>query len=380
MKRILSLTLVSLLCLGLLSGCGKKKDDDASSKAPTSSNKTGEDALNDIWGNSGTSSTGSNTVSAPTVSDTDKKYDRVMFAAGLDSYVTLGKTTGIEIDSKSEEYEKAYIATLSASFASLGDKARSKTGTVKKGDTVNISFVGKKDGVAFEGGTGTSDLSIGSGQFIPGFEEGLIGAEVGKTVDLDLTFPENYGSTELAGKAVVFTVTLNNIASTKTAYAAAGFKSEEEYIADLKKNVVKNDDFKNLVLEKFTKTCKVKEVPKADFEFLYTKQKEMTEMQVAQYGMDFKAYLSAVGLTEETFKKEVVTPLAEEMMILYATMDSLGLKVTDSDIKDTANEIATEAGSVTAEDVINAYGEYYIEYIVVNEKILDHLASNAKIK
>ena len=85
-------------------------------------------------------------------------------------------------------------------------------GTVcEEGDTVAIDYVGKKDGVAFDGGTGSYDLTLGSGQFIPGFEEGLVGHKVGETVDLNLTFPEQYHSEELAGAEVVFTVTINGV-------------------------------------------------------------------------------------------------------------------------------------------------------------------------
>lgn len=83
---------------------------------------------------------------------------------------------------------------------------------VMEGDTVNIDYVGTLDGVAFDGGTASGyDLTIGSGQFIDGFEEGLIGTNIGDTVDLNLTFPEEYHSEEMAGKSVVFTVTVNSI-------------------------------------------------------------------------------------------------------------------------------------------------------------------------
>ncbi|MBQ7089512.1 MAG: FKBP-type peptidyl-prolyl cis-trans isomerase, partial [Clostridia bacterium] len=90
-----------------------------------------------------------------------------------------------------------------------------KEGTVQKGDTCAIDYIGKKDGVAFEGGTGSYDLEIGSGSFIPGFEEGLIGKKIGSTVDLNLTFPENYGNEELNGQDVVFTVTIKKVTTRK---------------------------------------------------------------------------------------------------------------------------------------------------------------------
>lgn len=87
-----------------------------------------------------------------------------------------------------------------------------KQGTVSEYDIVNIDYVGTKDGVAFDGGTGSDyNLGIGTGAFIDGFEDGLIGVETGQTVDLSLTFPENYQNSELAGQAVVFKVTVNYI-------------------------------------------------------------------------------------------------------------------------------------------------------------------------
>lgn len=87
-----------------------------------------------------------------------------------------------------------------------------KQGTVSEYDIVNIDYVGTKDGVAFDGGTGSDfNLGIGTGAFIDGFEDGLIGVETGQTVDLTLTFPENYQNTELAGQPVVFKVTVNYI-------------------------------------------------------------------------------------------------------------------------------------------------------------------------
>lgn len=95
--------------------------------------------------------------------------------------------------------------------SSAGELDTTEGVEIKEGDTVAIDFVGKEDGVAFEGGSGSYNLTIGSGSFIEGFEDGLIGKKVGETVDLNLTFPEDYGNPAHAGKDVVFTVTINGI-------------------------------------------------------------------------------------------------------------------------------------------------------------------------
>ena len=135
-------------------------------------------------------------------------------------YVTLGQYKGLTIVldglEVTEEEIDAYIEDAAAQ-AGLNQKE----GTVKEGDVVNIDYSGKKDGVAFDGGTAQgAALEIGSGTFIPGFEEGLIGVNTGETVDLDLTFPENYGAEELAGAETVFTVTVNYIEAAPERYGS----------------------------------------------------------------------------------------------------------------------------------------------------------------
>ena len=133
----------------------------------------------------------------------------------VDKYVTLGEYKGLEVSVDTVEVDEdewdslvnnVYYENITAENGGIMDRA------VETGDTVNIDYEGKKDGVAFDGGTAQGyDLTIGSGSFIAGFEDGLIGVMPGETVDLNLTFPENYGKSDLAGQAVVFTVTVNYI-------------------------------------------------------------------------------------------------------------------------------------------------------------------------
>ncbi|MCQ2448917.1 MAG: FKBP-type peptidyl-prolyl cis-trans isomerase [Clostridia bacterium] len=159
MKKVMALLLCGVL-LFAFAGCGK-----AEKKSNTKNNST-------------SSETGKTENTKDKVTKTELYKD-----ADLSEYVTLCD----------------YKLTL-------------KDGIVETGDVANIDYTGKKNGVAFEGGTAQGyNLTIGSGTFIPGFEDGLVGVKVGATVDLDLTFPENYGSEELAGAAVVFTVKVNSI-------------------------------------------------------------------------------------------------------------------------------------------------------------------------
>ena len=141
-----------------------------------------------------------------------KDMGRVKYNLDMEDFVELSKFEGIKIDTNSADYQKIYNDFLAADVQNYGLYGRVTEGTLKKGDVANISYVGKIDGVAFQGGSAEYfDLELGSNQFIAGFEDGLIGKEIGKTVDLNLTFPKDYGNTELAGKAVVFTVTINYV-------------------------------------------------------------------------------------------------------------------------------------------------------------------------
>lgn len=141
-----------------------------------------------------------------------KDMGRVKYNLDMEDFIELGKYEGIKIDKNGDEYKTIYSQFKQSDIETFDLYAKVTEGTLKKGDVANISYVGKLNGVAFQGGSADYyDLELGSNEFIPGFEEGLIGKEIGKTVDLNLTFPKDYGNTELAGKAVVFTVKINYV-------------------------------------------------------------------------------------------------------------------------------------------------------------------------
>ena len=126
-------------------------------------------------------------------------------------YVELGEYKGLTVEVEPTAVSDDEVLKQIRANAGSDILEEVTEGTVEEGDTANIDYEGKLDGEAFEGGTAKdTDLEIGSGTFIPGFEDGLVGVKIGDTVDLPLTFPENY-TEELAGKDVVFTVTVNSV-------------------------------------------------------------------------------------------------------------------------------------------------------------------------
>ena len=341
MKRFLSLTLVIFSLLTLLTACGKTSN----------------------------------------VLFVNTDFDKVM---------TLAEYKGLELDTSSDDFKELFDNTVASDVKSNSLYMEKTEGTVSEGDIANIDFVGKKDGVAFDGGTGASyDLEIGSGSFIPGFESGLIGVKIGDTVDLNLTFPKDYGKEELNGQDVVFTVTVNSVQTTegvepKDIYKDLGYETLEKYESDVKERAIKN-----YFLEAVTANSEIKEYPEEDIKILQTQIKDALENNISTYyGMTLDAYITKMGTTLVEFESDLlnnqIKPLIEDIMPLYAILEKEGVKVTQKDTDAKLDEIVKEyedAGTTTdAATLKKSLGEYSIEGLVVEEKAYEIIKENAKIK
>lgn len=305
----------------------------------------------------------------------------------LSKFVELGEYKNIPVDTKSDTL-KGFFEDVIESDVSTNDLYVKKTeGTVAEGDTANIDYTGKKEGVAFEGGTAEGyDLKIGSNSFIDGFEDGLIGVAIGDTVDLNLTFPADYDSAELAGKAVVFTVKVNYVKTEEKRnpeeyYSELGFETYEKYNED-----VEIRGIKNYLLDTVTANSKIKDYPKDDKELLSSFYNKSVESNIkSQYGIDLKTYLSYVGQTEEQFKEEIlenqVKPMMDTQLLIYAILDKEDIKVEPKEVDKKVAEIIKEIGNMSVDaDTLKAYyGDFYFEALVASEKAVDFIYDNAKI-
>lgn len=316
-----------------------------------------------------------------------KKAKRQLYNGKLSKYITLADYKGLKVDTKSDEFKEYYNNVISSDVSANDLYVKKTEGTVANGDTANIDYTGKKDGVAFDGGTATGyDLEIGSNSFIEGFETGLIGKKIGDTVDLNLTFPENYNSTELAGKVVVFTVKINYVKTEEERkpedyYSELGFKSLDKYTADVTERAVKN-----YLLDKVKEGSKIKEYPQTEIDTMYGSYKNMLEQNLkSSYGVDLATYLTSNNMTEESFKEDLVKnqikPAMDEQMVAYSILDNEKLGLNDEEVNKKVDETVKSINNsqVTAETVKSYYGEYYFEYMTVNEKVADYLYKNAKI-
>lgn len=234
-------------------------------------------------------------------------------------------------------------------------------GVVEEGNTVNISFVGRMDGEEFDGGSGEYDLTIGSGQFIPGFEDGLIGTEIGGTAVLDLTFPEDYEES-LAGKAVEFTVKVNYkngdeiepVLSDEYVSSTFGFESVKEmkdYITEYletQHQTAYEQQVNDLVYRYIEGESKIPAIPMPYIDEYVNDAKVYYLDYAKQNGITGDDYIEQLtGMTEEEFVDEAeaagIDYYRRELVMLAAAKD-MGIQVTDEDFE------------AYLEDQANAYG------------------------
>lgn len=237
--------------------------------------------------------------------------------------ITLGKYKKMGVKKSvakvTESEVKDVLQRMQKGLAERKDVERA----AKDGDEVVIDFVGKKDGVAFDGGTASDyTLALGSSQFIPGFEEGIVGHKAGEEFDVDLTFPAEYHSKDLAGAAVVFTVTLKTVKELvepklddEFAKKAGDFKSLEALEADVQRELITSnerraeDDFKDALIEKLIEvsTIPVPDVLVADQ--ARSIEQDMTQNLMYQ-GATLEQYLDSKQLSHEQWLETEVKPAA----------------------------------------------------------------------
>ena len=261
--------------------------------------------------------------------------------------VTLGQYKGVEAPKAevnvTDEQVEAELNTMAQNVASTETVERA----AEMGDTANIDFEGFDNGVAFDGGKGENfDLKLGSGSFVPGFEEQVVGMSAGEEKDIDITFPEDYHA-ELAGKAVVFHVKCNKVTATTVPAMDDEFAkdvSEFETLEDLKndirakqmENAQKQADsaFEQACVDKAAENCTV-DMPKALVEAELDTQMERFAYQLQMSGYSVEAYAKMMGGDLNTIRN-AFRPAAEKQAKINVTLAKIveveGLTVTEEDI------------------------------------------------
>lgn len=328
----------------------------------------------------------------------------VLSEENLDSYITLNDdydVFNVEIEpiEVTDSDINSQIDNLILDKAASSEKLQTLVNrAVEDGDTVIIDYVGTKDGVAFEGGTSYSstDLTIGSGSFIPGFEDGLIGVNPGETVTLDLTFPEDYnGSAELAGQAVQFEVTVHYILPTYadiTEDVVADLYEGQSTIAGLREQVSKDiydsvyaSSVEYAVVEMLeTKCTYAEELPEYLKQVSYDNIMTNLETYASYYGMNLENYVYLSYYQDlETFQSQTAWELAEYntkyLLFCQAYANEKDLKVTEEELDTQMESYAAYYGFASVEEGFTEEEIDSIKNTMMNIKVLDYIIANANV-
>ncbi len=350
---------------------------------------------------------GGDTASGTAGAPAETKQDENVTLDTVDalSLVKPGNYKGLEISVNSTLVTEDEVADeINRALMSEAEDVEVTNRPIKEGDIANIDYEGKKDGVAFAGGTAQGyDLKIGSHTFIDGFEDGLIGAKKGETLDLDLTFPENYGNAELAGQKVVFTVTVNSIKEQKVPELTdelaqkinPDVKNAEEFEAYIRENLEKaaQDASRNAaytqllnMVEADSEIASGNDIPSAIIDSVAKSEKEGFETMMKAYGTDIDSYLTSQGLTMEEFDRQIrdyAESVARQELLVHALAQAENITVSDEDIQEQYKNFAQEYGYSSAEDfeknVKEQNGEDTFKEAVLTRKVEEMLFDNANI-
>lgn len=315
----------------------------------------------------------------------------------VDKYVTLGEydsfdvsvdTIGVNDDELLQLVNSSYLPYVTAEHGGITDRA------VAVGDTVIIDYEGKKDGVAFAGGTAqNASLAIGSGQFIDGFEDGLVGVMPGDTVDLDLTFPEGYDNDELAGQPVVFTVTVNCIQPVELSLEEMedavvesmewdGVSTVEE-LRQTAYDYLYSDyeiEVENAIVDQLFERCAFKDIPDEILKPYRDTWTNFITSNAAYYNVTPDVYTTYFyGASSDKVINENAEKYMKQDLILQAIANREDLNVSDEELQSNLQEEADAAGYASVEEYVspNTTEDYRNDYM--NTKVLEFLKGRTTI-
>ena len=317
-------------------------------------------------------------------------------AKGLETEnIKISVYKGVEVDKvdKPSEVTDDDVNTQIQSVLDENSTTEEVTGrAVKKGDTATIDFVGKMNGEAFDGGSSTDyPLEIGSNSFIDGFEDSIIGHNAGDTFDWN--GPENYGSSDLAGKDVTFTITVKSISKKKTPKLTDKFvkkvskesKTVKEYKEEVKKSLEEdnektyNDSLQQAAWQKVLDNTKVKKYPEKDV-------KKIEDSLISQYKSVAEAYNMSyddlieqqMGTTVEKFEKQVTKAAkssVKQTLVTKAIADKENIKLDDETYKTELKKIADAYGYDSVKALKKAASKSELKEIALNDLVKEWLAN-----
>ena len=387
MKKKTYLVILALCAAMAMTACGTAAGQKEETKSTAESQDTADEkdskAADSAESDSDKESTG--TVSGDT---------RLVSVDDVSKYVTIGQYKGLSLDKSVEAVTDDMVDGRIKE--ELQNKAEEVTeGSVQNGDVVTINYVGTKDGVAFDGGTANNyELTIGSGTFIDGFEDGIIGMKKGQTKDLDLTFPEEYSSEELAGQEVVFKVTLQSFKRAPEltddwAAKNTDCKTAEEYRKEIRTTL--EDEAKTSAQNTLRETAwntvlsasEVKEYPQDDLDTAKTEFKTLYENYAKQGDMTLEDFVKAQGISMDDFEEQssqYAEYKVKQNLIVQGIMDAENMTLEDEKSLSIQDELIKAYNVKDLAALVDKYGQAAVDESIGLLRVEDFILDNATVE
>ena len=312
----------------------------------------------------------------------------------ISDYVTIGEYKGLTLNRISQEVTDDDVqAEIDYDLEDKGEEI--KDGTVESGETVTINFTGTIDGKEFDGGSAEDyQLTVGEGSMIDGFEDGIIGMKDGETKELDLTFPEDYYDDSVAGKAVVFKVTLQKFtrkAELTDEWVAANtdYKTVDEYKNSVREQLQKDADTSadiDLYDSAWTEVLsasEIKKYPEADVNTAIEEYKAQTEQYVQEAGIEMSDFLEAQGISEDEYDDECKTyaeSKVEQNLIVQGIMTEEGLTIEDSELDELKDLLCQEYGAASIDELVEYYGQQDVDESLALLRVQKFIVDQATVE
>lgn len=310
--------------------------------------------------------------------------------------VELGDYKGLEIEKQDTELTDEEVeTTINQRLEAMADMVIKEDGKVEEGDTVNLDFDGYVDGEQFEGGQADGyDLEIGSGMFIPGFEEQLVGLKVGEEKDVEVTFPEEYHAEELAGKPATFKTKINEIKTKEVPELDDELANEldseantvDEYKENLRKQLAESKATEAENVQKEEAITKATDNAKVDIPDAMIKTEEDRMLQefaqrLQQQGLNLETYFQISGQSEEDLRgqmKEDAEQRVKTNLTLAAIADAENIEASDEDVEKELETMSSQFG-ISVDDIKATLGNTdIVKNDVRVKKVIDLLVNEAK--
>ena len=369
-----------IMCMAVsAAACGKSSDTEKTT-TETTDTKDSEDSEKD--------STDTDTKEAAS-----SEGKRLVSVKDVSKYVTIGEYKGLELTRTSQPVTDDDVqAEINYNLEDNGSEV--KDGTVENGDTVTINFTGTIDGKEFDGGSAEDyELVVGDGEMIDGFEDGIVGMKSGETKELDLTFPDDYYEESVAGKAVVFKVTLQKFtrpAELTDDWVAENteYKTVDEYRAAVKTQLedtaVQTADYElySDAWNEVQAASEIKDYPKEDVDAAKKSYQELNEKYVKDAGMEMADFLESQGMSEEDYESECqqyAESKVEQNLIVQGIMDAEGLSIDDEETQKLKDDLIKEYGFASIDEMIETYGEQEVNESLALLRVERFIVDNANV-